>query len=242
MALSPEQIASLCAKRPVRAVEGGIMTGPVRLSFPSLHVKSAIAGGTPKYNAIGIFPHTNIGPLYQALVAAVRQHYPTVSDPSVMLDKYNKNHPIKDGALRINTADGGREPVKKTTVGFTLGLPYINPKSGQAVPCYQSIGGQWKSVVVPSEIEALFYAGAWVDMKLGWGKSTASANPGVSLYLNGVWKLADDEKLGGGGPSASAEDGGAADDALSIEDPNAALGAAGGGWGGNTAQADTPWD
>ncbi len=240
MALSPEQIANMCAKRPVRVVEGGaIMTGPVRLSFPSLHKKSGIAGGTPKYNAIGLFPHKNIGPLMQALTALIRQSYPTITDPSLLLNPLDKNHPVKDQALRVSTAEGGKNTMGKTTAGFVPGLPFINPKSGQAVPCYHVVGGQWKSIM-PEEIEAVLPAGCWVDMKIGMGKSTAAANPGASLYLNGVWKLADDERLGGGGTSASAEEGGDTSDIVAIEDPNAALTASGGGWGGQPAASQ--WD
>lgn len=241
--LSDAQIASLLQRRPVRVVEGGaIMTGPVRLSFPSLDKKTGIAGGVQKYNATGLFTHKNIGPLHQALVAAVRQNYPNVTDPSVMLDPFNKNHPLKDQALKVSTNDGGRDPIRKSLAGYTVGLPYINPKSGNAVPCFQAVAGQWKSVM-PEEIKDVFYAGCWVEMKLTIFKSTASANPGVALGLQGVWKLADDETFGGGGGGASADEGGSADDAVSIEDPNAALGAPGGGWGGNTAQPEaSAWD
>lgn len=240
MAMSKEQIENLCRKRPVRMVEGGaVMTGPVRLSFPSLHKKSGIQGGVQKYNALGLFPHTNVGPLHAALVALVKQSYPNITDPSVLLNPKDKNHPLKDQGLRVSVNDGGYNAVGKTSSGFVVGLPFINPKSGQAVPCYQVVGGAWKSVM-PEEIESVFYPGCWVDMKIGMGKSTASANPGVSLYLNGVWKLADDEKLSSGGASAAPDEGGSTEDAVAIEDPNAALGASGGGWGGQPATSQ--WD
>lgn len=218
--LDPQQIAALCSKRPVRVVEGGmLMTGPVRLSFPSLDKKRpAVRGGVEKYSASLLFPHKNIGPLMSALQAKVRECYPNVTDPNVMLDPRNKNHPVKDQGLKISTADGGFDEIKKTTAGYVTGLPFISPKSGNAIPCYRAVAGRWVQVL-PEAIEKLLYGGCWVDAKVTMFKSSTAANPGIALGLQGVWLLADDTPFGGGG-GASAEDGGSASDAVSIADPN----------------------
>lgn len=225
--LTQAQIDDMCAKRPVRAAEGGcIMTGPVRLSFPTLtpeakakaKSKSVLANPPDKYSAALLFPHKNIGPLMEALRAAVRQHYPTITDPMVLLNPLDKNAPVKDQGVKVNVSEGGREAVKKSTAGYTVGLPYINPKSGNLIPCFRAEAGRWVNIL-PGELETIMYGGCWVDAKLVMFKSTTSANPGVALGLQGLWKLADDNSFGGGG-GAVATEGGSAGDVIGIEDPN----------------------
>lgn len=219
--LSEQQLTALCAKRPVRVVEGGaVMTGPVRLSFPSLAQKAKpVPGmaGVPKYQAALLFPHNNIKPMIDALRAKIKEYYSTVTDPGVMLDKYNKAGPVRDQALKVSMADGGRDATRATTTGYTAGLPFVNPKSGNAVPCYHVVRGVWVPAL-PEEIERIFYAGCWVDAKLVIIKSSTAASPGVSFGLQGVWKLADDNGFGGSG--AAATEGGSAEDAFAAEDPN----------------------
>lgn len=127
--LTAEQHARLLHNRPVRVVEGGqIMSGPVRLSFPNLAKMHSINNGKPKYGASGLYYHTAIGPLHQALVAAVRRDYPNVTDPNILIDPKNKNHPLKDQGLKVSTADGGLDPMRGTLQGYRPGYPYIAPK------------------------------------------------------------------------------------------------------------------
>lgn len=220
--LTQAQIADMCAKRPPRVIDGGaLMTGFARLSFPALHEKhSATQGGVAKYGVTLLLPHDNVKLIGDWLAAAVRSMYPSVPDPSVMLDRFNKDHPLRDQALRVSTRDGGRNPLKDTTSGYVSGFPYMAPKSGRSVPCFVAMNGQWVAVLDGAEIQKHFYGGAWVEAKLVPIKSSASAKPGVSVGINGIWKLADDTPFGGGG-GASAEEGGSAADAFdSIPDPN----------------------
>ena len=241
--LAPQQIAALCAKRPVRIAEGGmVMTGPVRLTFPSLakKAKPLTPGGAEKYQAALLFPHGNIGPLMQALRAKVKEHYPKVSDPGVLLDPKNKNSPVKDQGLKVSTADGGLEPVRKTTLGYKTGLPYVNAKSGNAIPCYRAVAGQWVQIL-PEELEKVMYGGCWVEAKLTMFPSSTSANPGVALGLQGLWLLADDNSFGGGG-GASAGEGGDASDVVSIEDPNSNIVPAAAARGATPTAAESVWD
>jgi len=200
--LTLEQINFLLRSKPMRVAEGGgVLSGAVRLSYPSLakrakNLRDPNAEG--KYQAAGLFPTTNIGPLAELCKSTARAAYPSVTDPSMFMDKYSKNSPIKD-----------------------------------QVPCFKAVAGRWVPIL-PEELEKEMYGGAWVEAKLVCFKSTTSANPGVALGLQGLWKLADDNFLGGGG-GASADEGGEAV-ALGVEDPNQIMqstAAAGGsdGWG-----------
>ncbi len=218
--LTLEQINFLIRSKPMRAVEGGIMTGPVRLSYPSLkeRAKSLNPSVEGKYQAAGLIYHSAIGPLVELCKSTARSAYPSVTDPGIFLDKFNKNSPIKDQSLKVNVADGGREPIKGTSDGYVSGLPFFNAKSGRQIPCFKAVAGQWVPIL-PEELEKELYGGAWVEMKLICFKSTTTANPGVALGLQGIWKMADDNALGGGGAGASAGEAGEVV-ALGVEDPN----------------------
>lgn len=218
--LTETQMTTLCQKRPIRMNEdGSIMTGPVRLSFPSLHEKTAFGQGVPKYQSALLFPHKNLTTLMDALRAALKGFYPTVVDPSVFLDPFNKDHPIRDQSLKVNVAEGGRNALKPTLEGYVPSFAFINPKSEKYQPqCFHVVRGQWVAAL-PEEIEKMFYAGAWVDAKINVYKNGGN-NPGAALGLTAVWKLADDEGFGGGKGGASASDGGSAADAFTAEDPN----------------------
>lgn len=220
--LTEPQIAGLMAKRPIRVTEdGGIMTGPVRLSFASLAApsKAVGVGGKEKYQSALLFPHTNLDVLEQFLVAKLKTYYPTVADPvSVFLKPLDKNSAVKNQGLKINAKDGGYEPVKPTVGGYTKGFMFINPKSMRQPTLFHVVRGQWVAVL-PEEITKVMYSGCWVEAKLVAIQSTVSANPGASLGLQGLWKLADDTSFGGG-TGASAAEGGDVGDAFAAEDPN----------------------
>ena len=218
--LTLDQINFLLRSKPMRAAEGGgILTGPIRLSYPALkdRAKSLNPGQEGKYQAAGLFPHSNIGLLVEMCKGVAKSSYPNVTDPSIFLDKYNKNSAVKDQALKVSVADGGREPVKGTSDGYVPGLPFFNAKSGRQIPCFKAVAGRWVPIL-PEELEKEMYGGAWVEAKLVCFKSSTPANPGVALGLQGLWKLADDNFLGGSG-GASADEGGEAV-ALGVEDPN----------------------
>ena len=218
--LTEAQIAQLCAKRPIRMSEDGcIMTGPVRMSFPAVAEKVSYQGGKAKYQSALLFPHTNMNPFMEACRAKLRELYPKVPDPNIFLDRFNKDHPIRDQALKVNVAEGGRSATKATLAGYKAGFAFINPKSEKQQPkLFHVVRGQWVPVL-PEEITKVFYAGCWVEAKVGMYKSI-DANPGLALGLNALWKLADDNTFGGGGGNVSAEEGGDAGDAFSAEDPN----------------------
>ncbi len=237
--LAPELFERLVASNPPRVGEGGVIyTGAVRLSWPSLAKPTVMKGmegkAEPKYSVSGLWPHKNIGPIMEVLRAAVRQHYPNVTDPSVLLNPRDKNHPIKDQGLKVSTADGGFDPVGKSTGGYVPGLPFFTAKSKLQVPCIRRVGGR-DVVTLPEELEREFYAGCWISAKLLVLKSGSSGNPGVFFGLQGLFKLADDTRFGGGGGnSATAED---FSGAVVVEDPNAnqimqsTQAAAGNDWG-----------
>lgn len=215
--LTPEMYTRLIESNPPRVAEGGsFFTGAVRLSHPSLHKKTAYLQGVPKYQAAGLFTHNSVKVLVDYLKAASRGFYPDVSDPGVFINPKSKDGAIRDQGLKVNVNDGGLNVEAKTLGGYIPGFMWVNPKSGQPVPCFYFMRGRLVAAV-PEEIEQIFYPGCWVTMKLNCFKSTAKGNPGPVLGLQGVTKLADDRKFGGGGGGARAED---FDGAVAIEDPN----------------------
>ena len=220
--LTDAQIDRLVSGNPARVGEGGmVFTGAVRLSFPKLAkpevMKNSPPGAVPKYQAAGLYTHKNIGVLMEALRAAVRLHYPNVVDPNVLLNPFNKNSAVKDQALKVSVADGGKDAIGKTLAGYVAGLPYVSGKSEQAVPCFHNVGGR-QVVILPEELDSVLYGGCWVDIKYKIIKSGSAGNPGVFFGLQGLMKLADDNSFGSIGGKATAEDFAGA---VAIEDPNA---------------------
>jgi hypothetical protein len=218
--LAPELFDRLVNGNPPRAGEGNIVySGAVRLSWPSLSKPAKVQkpGDTPKYQVAGLWPRKNIAPVMEALRAGVKSAYPNVSDPSVFLNPRDKNHPVKDQGMKVSTADGGYDPVGRSTSGYVPGFLFFNAKSTRQVPCIYRTGGR-DVVALPEEIDKLFYPGCWVDVKLAILKSTNTGNPGLYFGLQGLFKLADDTQLGGVGGGASVEDFAGA---VLIEDPNA---------------------
>jgi len=219
--LVPELYNRLIEGNPPSVGEGGVLfSGAVRLSWPSLSKpKVAMAGSTgkPKFQATGLYTHKNINVIMEALKASIKLHYPTVSDPSVLLNPLGKNSAVRDQALKVSVADGGQEAIKGTTSGYVPGLPFFTAKSLNAVPCFHNSGGR-VAAVLPEEIDRILYAGCWVTMKLVLIKSTSTGNPGVYFGLQSVMKLADDKAFGSAGGGGSPDDFATA---VSIEDPNA---------------------
>lgn len=220
--LSPELLTRLLqGNQPRITAEGALRTGAVRLSWPSLAKaklsKTAKAGDKPKYQASGLFVHKNIGVIMEALKSAVRRDYPNVSDPSVLLDPKNKNSAVKDQGLKVSVKDGGFDPIGKTLAGYVTGFPFCSGKSERAVHCFHRKDGRVVALL-PDEIEAVLYAGAWVDIEYKLIKSTSAGNPGVFFGLQSVMKLGDDTPFGSGGSASTAEDWG---ESVAIEDPNA---------------------
>lgn len=227
--LSLDQLNRLIASNPPTMSPDGehFFTGAVRLSFASLDKatvgKQPRPGQKPKYQATGLFPHRNVGAIHAALTAKVRQFYPHVTDPNVLLDPMNKNHPLRDQGLKVSTKDGGFDGLGKTYQGWIPGLPWVAAKSEQPPKVYHVVLGQVTEIVIPDDRAKLVPSGSWVSMKLRILKSTDAGNPGLFLGLQGLTKLASDRAFGGGG-GASADDFAGA---VAIEDPNGS--SAGGG-------------
>lgn len=242
--LTEAQINHLVNGNPPKIAEDGMVyTGAVRLSFPKLAkpetMKNAGPGAVPKYQATGLFVHKNIGVIMQALSATVRQHYPNISDPKVLLDPFNKNSAVKDQALKVSVNDGGRDAINKTLAGYVPGLPFVSGKSEKAVPCFHFVQGRLVAVL-PEELDKVLYGGCWASIKFKIIKSGNAGNPGVFFGLQGLTKLADDIQFGGAGGNARAED---FEGAVAIEDPNANSGVVpgstveGNDWGDDSAPA-----
>jgi hypothetical protein len=226
--LTPENFTLLHQKNPPAMSDGGaVMTGAVRLNWPSLSkpAKPQNPNQAAKYQASGLFAHQNIALIQQWLEAAVRQHYPSLPDPKVFLDPKNLNHPLKDQGLKVMPQDGGFRAMKGdpkkdvTEKAHVPGYRMITAKSNREVQAFQFDRAQGKVVSVPvHEQDEVFYPGCWVSMKLIAIKSTAAGNPGVSLGLQGIMFLAHDTRLGGsGGPGSSESDWSGS---APIDDPN----------------------
>jgi hypothetical protein len=215
--LTPENFTLLHQKNPPVMAEGGaIMTGAVRLNWPSLSkpAKPQNPAQKAKYQASGLFYHQNIGLVQKWLEAAVRQHYPSLPDPSIFLDPKNLNHPLKDQGLKVMPQDGGFRAMKGdpkkgvTEIAHVPGYRMLTAKSNREVNGFRFDRAQGRVVtVLPHEQDDVFYPGCWVSMKLIPIKSTAAGNPGVSLGLQGIMFLAADTRLGSsGGPGSSEGD------------------------------------
>ena len=226
--LTPENFTLLHQKNPPAMAEGGaLMTGAVRLNWPSLSkpAKPQNPAQKAKYQASGLFYHQNIGLIQKWLEAAVRQHYPSLPDPSIFLDPKNLNHPLKDQGLKVMPQDGGFRAMKGdpkkdvTEVAHVPGYRMLTAKSNREVNGFRFDRAQGKVVSVLShEQDDVFFPGCWVSMKLIPIKSTAAGNPGVSLGLQGIMFLAADTRLGGSGGPGSSE--GDWTGAGVIDDPN----------------------
>lgn len=226
--LTPENFTLLHQKNPPAMSDGGaVMTGAVRLNWPSLSkpAKPQNPNQAAKYQVSGLFFHQNVALIQTWLEAAVRQHYPSLPDPKVFLDPKNSNHPFKDQGLKVMPQDGGFRAMKGdpkkdvTEKAHVPGYRMITAKSNREVQAFQFDRAQGKVVSVPvHEQDEVFYPGCWVSMKLIAIKSTAAGNPGVSLGLQGIMFLAHDTRLGGsGGPSSSESDWSGS---APIDDPN----------------------
>lgn len=114
---------------------------------------------------------------------------------------------IRDQAEWISPADGGRNVQGKSYKGFVPGagvmLPTANRQPTLWVPPVVN-GEGTRFVGTPAEIDAAFYSGCWVIAFLNVYQSKAAENPGVFFGLEGLFKVADDEKLGGESGAAAA--------------------------------------
>lgn len=213
----------MLAAYPPRVGEGGLVySGAVRLSWPSLTKPTVMKGmegkATPKYQASGLFTHRNLQVLTEAVRAAIRLHYPNVTDPSALMNPRDKNAPLKDQGQKVSVNEGGFEAIKGTTAGYVPGFLFLTAKSTQRVHYYHIVQAR-RVAVLPEEVEAVLYAGCWVDLELTLIKSTSTGNPGVFFGLQGVSKIVDDRKFGGGGNGSGNPE--AFGSVVEIENPHA---------------------
>lgn len=254
--LSKEWMAAAMKAYPPRIEGNKLDTGLVRVAFPVLtqkaleKQKTQFPGQAPKWQLQLLYPSKDVRVIVEFLRAGVRQHYPAfASNPDALIDPFNKDHALRDQALRVNVSDHpeGKERIKKTLSGFEPGYYFSNPKSGvdYPIPCFRSMNGRWVSIP-EAELTQQVYGGCWGKARLSIIKSGLQSKPGVYFGIDGFWKLADDTPFGGGG-RATAEDGGAIDQSLLIEDQNAVMQsnpAPGDDWSGSSSSdsSSSPWD
>lgn len=199
--LSDAAFRRLIEGNPPRIAEDGTLrTGAVRLAFAHLGTKTKVnaadADDKARYSVAGLFPHKNMKVVRDLLTAKVREYYPTVRDPSEMLNPKNKAGVIRDQGLRVSTADGGLDPIGRSYTGFVPGFMFVAPKSTRLNLYYHYVAG----AVVPvpeSEIDRVLYSGCWADLRLTVFKSPSASNPGPVFGLQSALKLADDTVFGG---------------------------------------------
>lgn len=163
---------------------GSILTAQGRLAYPWLFkTQPAQNGGEPKYGCSLIFPKA----------ADLKKLADAVEDEAVK--KFGKDYKTKIGRLA--------KPFKKTEDYPKMGFDpeeypvFIRASSGSRP---QVVDGKLTEVTEPEQA----YAGRWARITVRVFAYDKAGNRGVSLGLQNVQILRDDERVGGG--RARAED------------------------------------
>lgn len=217
--LTQQQLEQLVSGNPPGEIDSGsLMSGVVRLAWPSLAAPSSVMGGEPRYSITGLYPVTPIDTVTGLLKSALRNNYPTMPGLwAQCLDMDNRRSALKNQGMYVAPDAGGTSLNGKSYGGYIPGFAFFRARSGREVPCFRRRLGVVEQVPL-EELEKEFYSGCWVNVLLSLIKSSSQANPGVFFALQGVMKLADDSRLGGTSVSSASFA-----NTTSIESPEAAF-------------------
>jgi hypothetical protein len=214
-----EWVRDAVARNPVQKMaNGNYRTCPVRLAFahvvkPNPHAKND--DGTPKdkpsYEVTALFPPGGLeqlnAVLWPDIIAALRADFPA-------------NFNAQTGQpFGLHCPPWRDQAEKQQYAGYTPGLPFARMTT------------QFKPQIVdpamnPIVDEGRVYAGVWAILAFNtfvFGKSPPRPKKGLSLGLQSVMIIADDEKLAGGAPDAAEQFAGVSVSAQF--DPGSAFGA-----------------
>lgn len=182
-----------CAQNPISKImddkgqfTGNYMTGPGRLSFPSLFKKKPAsgAGGRDTFQTAFLFPPgVDKTLLDQAVTECAMQHFPQNMTAQGFV-WYGLHSPFHDQAEKTLKYEG-----------YTPGAISFNT------------GSEFKPRTVDPNIndiidEARVYPGVWAMLAVNvypFGHNKPLPKKGISLGLQSVVIIADDQNIGGGG-------------------------------------------
>lgn len=196
----------------VALATGNIRTCPVRLSYPNLFKpgKPVEEGQEPKFGAALLFPlGADISVLREAVNHAAIEAFGSKA-ASMRLAK-----PFRDQSEKA-AADGAEFN------GYTPGAVFFNCSSKQRPGI---VGPDGKPITDPNRV----YPGVWALVTVRPFGYDRGVKKGVSLGLQNVQIIADDDRIGGGRASAGSEFA-PLDGSLGVD------------FGGGTGASATQWD
>lgn len=159
-----------------------ILINNVRLSYPSLHKKTAFDDKTtPKFSAMFIIDKDN--PDLPELKKAMKK---------AMMGKWGE----KPKGLKLCLRDGS----EKEGDGFGEGVVFFNASSEKRPGVYDSD----RSVLTADDGRP--YAGCYVNARVSFWAQDNQYGKRINAELNGVQFFKDGEQFGGGGAPAQADD------------------------------------
>ena len=178
--MKPTQVIPQGGKNPAAVI------GPCRLSYVFLTEPYTPQGATSgKYMATLLIPKSNTAAV-KAIKDLIEQakSYGKAAKWGNTIPR-NCGIPLRDGDEKENDPDG-----------IYAGNYYINVSSAKKIPVYSRDG---LPIMDPDQL----YSGMWGSVFVAFVPYSAAGNNGVGAYMNGVQKIADDERFGGGGVSAN---------------------------------------
>jgi hypothetical protein len=158
-----------------------ILTGTVRLSWPSLARPRSFEGQKPKYQATLIFPKAADLTALKTTVALARDEKWGARVPA------NLRFPLRDGAEKVKD-DGTFQS------GYGPEMFFMNVSSERQPQLVDNLN---KEITDEATIEKTLYAGCYVRALIRAYCYDVSGNKGVTFGLNAVQFIGHGEPLGG---------------------------------------------
>jgi hypothetical protein len=158
-----------------------VLTGTVRLSWPSLARPRSFEGQKPKFQATLIFPKSADLTALKTTVALARDEKWGARIPS------NLRFPLRDGAEKVKE-DGTYQ------AGYGPEMFFMNVSSERQPQLVDNLN---KEITDEATIEKTLYAGCYVRALVRAYCYDVSGNRGVTFGLNAVQFIGHGEPLGG---------------------------------------------
>jgi hypothetical protein len=159
-----------------------VLTGTVRLSWPSLARARSFEGQKPKFQSTLIFPKSADLTALKAAIVQARDEKWGAKVPA------NLRFPLRDGAERVKD-DGSY------WAGYGPDMFFMNANSERKPQLVDNLNVELTDEAL---IEKTFYGGCYVRALLRAYTYDVSGNRGVTFGLNAVQFIGHGEPLGGG--------------------------------------------